>query len=278
MFRSMRTLAVPISCLVAVTGCSGSKASAEMAGQAATDAPPLSKVEDICGLTLPCAPPEIDGSHDLYGSMVAALSEHGELLVRDGSTAGCVGCADPGVFFDTLLSDPAGHKGALAHVYLSLKEAARYAFEGKEMRATNFLWDDLHVWTGELLDRTRDLGEPPPCVLLTAHCTSRTEFIEAFVTFLDEVLFRDPPDRDPGFQKEHAVKLALAANPPGGLDAIIRFIQTKAEVRARAKAVRDICAYAPHYIEAEEVLKWVVKNDDALADRARACLSELRSR
>jgi len=278
MFRDMGSLVVATVCVAILSSCGGSAAGPATTEIAAEGEPETRSPsgEQICGLALPCSSPVVGDPHDLYGAMVVAFSEHGALLVADGRAADCVACTDPDAFFDTLLADPAGHQGALAHVYLSLKEAAHEAFAGEQVEPTDSLWAELDDWTASMLQRSRELGEPPPCLLLTAHCTSRPEFIESFVAFLGEVLFREPLNADPGFQKEHAIKLALAANPPGGLEVVIRFVKTKAEVRARAKAVRDLCAYAPHDAEVAEALRWVVRNDEDLVDRARACLANVK--
>jgi hypothetical protein len=276
----MGTLIVATVCVAILSGCGGSAAgpaTTEIAaeGKPETDSPPG---EQICGLALPCSSPEIDNPHDLYGAMVVAFSEHGALLVSEGSSPGCVTCADPRAFFDALLDDPRGNQGALAHVYLSLAEVARARATAGTPPSPATVWSDLHDQITADLESATGSSEPTTCGLLTAYCASTPLFVDGFATFLERLLFREPLDEDPGFQKEHAVKLALAANPPGGLEVIIRFIESGAAVRARMKAVRDICAYVPHYQEARAALEWVIDNDAKLADRARACLFKLRDR
>jgi hypothetical protein len=272
--RTSRTTILLVATIgLSVTSCGGSTA-IPAAGE-----PPAPETDEqllapdqVCGLTLPCREPTVGHSHDLYGAMVAGLSPYGELLFEQDQTAGCARCLAPESLFAELLDEPDANKGALAHVYLSLKEVGHAAFEGRSESSPDTGWSYLHEWTGGVLHRARTTGDPPPCGLLSAHCASTPRFIAGYVGFLEQILFREPLDADPGYQKEHAVKVALAANPPGGLEVIVGFIKTRAEVRARMKAVRDICGYAEIYDEAREVLEWVVANDPDLAERARYCL------
>jgi len=261
--------------ITALIGCGGSTAGGDAAGPPAAETPAPPRPEEVCGLTLPCSAPTVDNPHDLYGAMVVAFSKHGALLVNEGSNPGCIACADPHEFFGVLLDDPRGHQGALAHVYLSLADVARSRSADAPPPSPATVWIDLHDRIATDLEAATGSGEPIACGLLTAYCASTPAFVDGFAAFLEQILFREPLDDDPGFQKEHAVKLALAANPPGGLEVIVRFIKTKAEVRARMKAVRDICAYVPHYPEAAAAIEWVIENDPDLAERARACQFKL---
>jgi hypothetical protein len=265
--------------LLPITGC-GSSAAGPAAEEPAgpKEQQQASQPLEVCGLALPCAAPTVSGSHDLYGAMVAGLSPRGALLFEQDQDAGCARCRPAEPLFADLLDEPGAHQGTLAHVYLSLQEVGHVAFEGHGASSPATAWAELHNWSTAALDGARGTGEPPSCELLSAVCASTPAFVESFVGFLEQILFREPLDADPGWQKEHAVKVALAANPPGGLEVIIRFIKTKAAVRARMKAVRDLCSYAAIYDEARAALEWVVDNDPDLADRARSCLEPATDR
>jgi len=243
-----------------------------LAGGASARRP--SKPKQICGLRLPCKGTTVHGSHDLYGALKKG-AEQGQPLLLSTSKRGCLHCEDPARLFDAIAKDPGRNGGVLTHIYFALGEVARRAFARSRPKSIDAVLGTLHSWCDRSLREAREKPEPVGCDLLTAHCASSPGFATAFVAFAAKALWRAPADSDPGFVKERTVKLALFANPPGALPVVIRFIRSKARVRARMKAVRDICGYAAVSVEAKQALQWVQHNDPDLAPRAVKCLKRL---
>jgi len=225
-----------------------------------------------CGLRLPCVSPEV-GSHDLYSALKRGLEQRaGLVLSTDDPQAGCFRCVPATELFAALRAEPGSHSGALSHVYLSLRDSADRLFRDRPLDRSDEVWRELHQRCAAQLDELAGGREAPPCGLLTAYCASRPSFMAGLTAHAEQVLFTPPHDADPGHAKEQTVKLVLAIDPPGGLDVIIRFIRSRAHVRARMKAVRDICGYYEREPAARQVVHWVVDHDPVLAERAASCL------
>jgi hypothetical protein len=239
-------------------------------GSSAREEKGASSKESICGLNLPCAE-AAGGQESLYAAMVeSAEVSQSKLLSMDKPRGGCFTCLEPKDVFASEEKDPEAARELLMHVHLSLKAVAGDAFSESKPSSMDSVLGDLGAWSLGALQKAGESKTQVDCALLTAYCASMPGFGEAFVKFASAVLFQEPGDEDPGFVKEATVELALAFNPPGALPVICSFVKSGAKVRARMKAVRDLCAYKDRK-EVMETLQWVIDHDPDLKERAQAC-------
>ena len=227
----------------------------------------------VCGLKLPCTVGGVVHRHDYYSFFKGRAARYGRLVVRpDPTDRGCVSCVKPSDFFRSLIADPAGRGRALMHVIYAVGGVGRRTVVRKRPTFDDRAWRQVHRWTTKALREAARKGVAVSCHLLSAHCASTPEFRAAFRRFLPRILTNPPRDGDPGFAKEFAVKLAVFLDPRGSFPALNRFIKSGARVRARMKAVRDLCVHVRN-AKARKLLKWVVARDSGLRRRAQKCLS-----
>ena len=240
-------------------GCSGMPVRVAPAG--------LKAPKEICGLPLPCLRTVVR-SHDYHGMFKASAERYRRLMVGfPSSRKGCFVCPAPQVFFRSLLADPSTNGKGLMHILFALS-AVRLP---RKTGSGDSGFSVIHRVARRSIRRAQKSGQPVSCSIVTAFCVTRPAFAAAFRWFLPEILMRRPPDSDPGYAKEFAVRLAFGLDLPGTLPTIERFIRSRARVRARMKAVRGLCWRASKPA-VRRILRWVVRYDPDLRHRAAKCL------
>lgn len=226
----------------------------------------------VCGVKLPCTVGGVVHRHDYHSFFRARTAGYGRIIVNpDPTDRGCVRCVNPSKFFRSLLSDPAGRGRALLHIIYAVAGAGRRSAIRTRPTFDTRAWSRVYQRTGKTLREAARKGLPVSCHLLSAHCASTPGFRAAFRRFLPRILMNPPRHGDPGFAKEFSVKLAVFLDPKGSFPALSRFIRSGARVRARMKAVRDLCTYVGHP-KVSKLLRWVEARDPGLRRRAQKCL------
>lgn len=261
------------SALLALAAVVAHLACAAGGGRAQAPGPDTAgKEARVCGLKLPCTAGGIVHSHDYYAFFRAAASGHGRIIAgQDPSDRGCVRCVNPAKFFGSLVSDPAGRGRALLHIIYAMGGVGRGTIPGGKVPAGTPVWSRVHRWAVRALGEAVRSRRPPSCYLVSTYCASTPAFRKEFRRFLPRILSNPPRDGDPGFAKEWAVKLAVFLDPKGSFPALLRFVKSGARVRARMKAVRDLCAHVG-LPKVRRLLEWVGDHDPALRVRAQKCL------
>jgi hypothetical protein len=134
---------------------------------------------------------------------------------------------------------------------------------------------DIRQWTKQ--------GQRIPASFLAVLCFTSPPYAAAFGPYAEAVLTRPTPpgarhaaELDPGFVKQAAVHLVVAAPEQRTLTTLLRFVRSGQRVGARMKAVRDLCAAAA-LPEVRATLDWVLTSDSELRNRVVRCRETWRA-